>query len=79
MSKKIMGTVILAGFVLGLSDGRRAYIDFKHWHAFEQEEDFRIEVEFLGGDRTYPEFASPEEPLGGWSSQTAHLAKVFSR
>jgi hypothetical protein len=66
-----------AGFVLGLSDGRRAYVDFLHWHAFEQVEDFRIEVEFLPEGQAHPDFSSPDEPLGGWSSDTAHLAKVL--
>ena len=36
-----------AGFVLQLRDGRRVYVDFLHWHGFEQDEDFRIEAEFL--------------------------------
>lgn len=67
-----------AGFVLSLRDRRRAYVDFRHWHAFEQEEDFRIEVEFLGADQTYPELSSPDEPLGGWSSETRHLGKLLS-
>jgi hypothetical protein len=65
-----------AGFVLRLSDGRRAYVDFLHWHAFEQDEDFRIEVEFLDADQTYPALSSPHEPIGGWSSDTAHLGKL---
>ena len=67
-----------AGFVLRLSDGRRAYLDFQHWHAFEQDEDFRIDVEFLDGEATLPAFASRDEPLGGWSSETSHLDKVFA-
>ena len=67
-----------AGFVLRLRDGRRAYLDFQHWHAFEQDEDFRIEIEFLDGEATLPAFASPDEPLGGWSNETFHLNKVFA-
>ena len=67
-----------AGFVLCLRDGRRTYIDFQHWHAFEQDEDFRIEVEFLDGEATLPTFTSPDEPLGGWSGETSHLNKVFA-
>lgn len=67
-----------AGFVLRLRDGRRAYLDFQHWHAFEQDEDFRIDTEFLDGETALPEFASPEQPLGGWSVETSHLDKVFS-
>jgi hypothetical protein len=66
-----------AGFVLCLRDGRRAYLDFQHWHAFEQDEDFRIDTEFLDGG-TLPTFASPDEPLGGWSDETTHLNKVFA-
>jgi hypothetical protein len=62
-----------AGFVLGLRDGRRAYVDFKHWHAFEQDEDFRIDVRFLARDRSLPSLSSPDEPVGGWSFETAHL------
>jgi len=66
-----------AGFVLRLRDGRRAYLDFQHWHAFEQDEDFRIEVEFLAGT-ALPAFASADEPIGGWSDETSHLNKVFA-
>ncbi len=66
-----------AGFVLALRDGRRAYVDFLHWHAFEQEEDFRIEVEFLPSDQPYPTLGSPQEPLGGWSSNTAPFNKLL--
>ena len=65
-----------AGFVLALGDGRRAYVDFLHWHGFEQEEDFRIEVEFLRAGELYPAFSSAHEPQGGWSSDTAHLGKL---
>jgi len=67
-----------AGFVLRLRDGRRAYLDFQHWHAFEQDEDFRIEIEFLDDDTALPVFMSPEEPLGGWAGETSHLNKVFA-
>lgn len=67
-----------AGFVLRLRDGRRAYLDFLHWHGFEQDEDFRIEVEFLGKKQVYPCFSSPQEPLGGWSSETAHLTRLLA-
>ncbi len=67
-----------AGFVLRLRDGRRAYLDFQHWHAFEQDEDFRIDTGFLDGETALPAFASPEQPLGGWSTETAHLNKVLS-
>ena len=67
-----------AGFVLCLRDGRRAYLDFQHWHGFEQDEDFRIEIEFLDAGVALPTFTSPEEPLGGWSDETSHLNKVFT-
>ncbi|MCX7365593.1 MAG: hypothetical protein NTV97_27735 [Alphaproteobacteria bacterium] len=68
-----------AGFVLGLRDGRRVYVDFRHWHGFEQDEDFRIEIEFLSDGQAYPGFSSPHEPVGGWSFDTAHLGKVLAR
>ncbi len=71
-----------AGFVLRLRDGRRAYLDFLHWHGFEQEEDFRIEVEFLPRDQATPASPSPHDrapwPPGGWSSETAHLNRVLA-
>ncbi len=67
-----------AGFVLVLRDGRRAYVDFRHWHAFEQEEDFRIGVEFLRSDQPYPALSSPQEPLGGWLLNTRHLGKLLA-
>jgi hypothetical protein len=69
----------LAGFVLRLRDRRRAYLDFHHWHGFEQEEDFRIEVTFLQDGQRHPAFAPSDEPPGGWSSETAHLQKMLSR
>jgi hypothetical protein len=61
-----------AGFVLRLRDGRRAYIDFLHWHAFEQDEDFRIDVAFLPDDQ------SPDPPSGDWSFDTGHLGKMLA-
>ncbi len=59
-----------AGFVLRLRDGRRAYVDFEHTHGFEQEEDFRIEVEFLAEGQLLP---ATGEPPSGWSDDTARL------
>lgn len=53
-----------ARFVLVLRDGRRAHVDFQHWHAFEQDEDFLVEVTFVIPD---------PPPPGGWSVETAHL------
>lgn len=67
-----------AGFVLRLRDGRRAYLDFKHWHAFEQDEDFRIDIEFLEGESALPIFTSGDQPPRVWSSETSHLDKVFA-
>lgn len=70
-----------AGFVLQLRDGRRAYVDFLHTHAFEQVEDFRIEVEFLADDDdgSLPARSSPLDATGGvWSSDTAHLNRVLA-
>ena len=68
-----------AGFVLRLRDGRRAYVDFLHWHGFEQDEDFRIEVEFLARDRTLPSPRSPAPwPPAAWSDDASHLDKVLT-
>jgi hypothetical protein len=67
-----------AGFVLALRDGRRAYVDFLHWHAFEQDEDFRIEAEFLRSDQPYPALSSPQLPPADWSSDTGHLGKLLA-
>lgn len=67
-----------AGFVVRLRDGRRTYIDFKHWHPFEQFEDFRIDVSVLAGDTSLPELGSLQEPVGGWSTETAHLDRMIS-
>jgi len=60
-----------AGFVLALRGGRRAHIDFQHWHAFEQDEDFRIEVSFLDGEPPAPAF-------GDWSDATSHLNRALA-
>jgi hypothetical protein len=65
-----------AGFVLLLRDGRLAYVDFLHWHGFEQEEDFRIEVELLADGQARPALVSP--PAGGWSSDTPHLNRMLN-
>ena len=65
-----------AGFVVRLRDGRRSYIHLEHWHAFEQVEDFRIQVSFLIGGGL-PELASPQEPLGGWLTETGHLDRMI--
>jgi hypothetical protein len=67
-----------AGFVLALRDGRRASVDFLHWHGFEQDEDFRIETEFLRSDQPYPALSSQQLPPGGWSSDTGHLGKLVA-
>jgi hypothetical protein len=67
-----------AGFVLALRDGRRAYVDFLHWHAFEQNEDFRIETEFLPSDQLHPALSSPLLPPPEWSSDTAHLGRLLA-
>ncbi len=64
-----------AGFVFALKDGGRVYVDFRHWHAFEQDEDFRIQVSFLIGGGL-PELTSP--PLGGWLIETGHLDRMVA-
>ena len=67
-----------AGFVLALTDARRAYVDFEHWHAFEQDEDFRIQVSFLADGEALPVLSRVREPVHGWSSQTAHLDRALA-
>jgi hypothetical protein len=68
-----------AGFVFQLHDGRRVYVDFLHWHGFEQDEDFRIEVEFLEGDRTLPSPRAPAPwPPAAWSDDASHLDKALA-
>ena len=75
----------MAGFVLRLRDGRRAYGEFVHWHGFEQDEDFRIDVELLAGDEVpstplrEPIDPSAPWPPGGWSDETAHLDRLLAR
>ena len=72
-----------AGFVLQLGDGRHAYVEFLHWHGFEQDEDFRIDVEMLEGDEVpstplrEPVDPSAPWPPGGWSAETAHLDRLL--
>ena len=71
--------ISVAGFILRLRDDRRVYVDFLHWHGFEQDEDFRIEVEILANGQTLP---SPREPApwppAAWSGETSHLDKVLA-
>jgi hypothetical protein len=70
-----------AGFVLKLRDGRRPYVDFLHWHGFEQDEDFRIEIELLPPGQAHPT-PRPHDalpwPPGEWSSETTHLDRVIA-
>ncbi len=66
-----------AGFVLALKGGRRAYVGLQHWHAFEQVEDFRIDVAFLAGAHSLPALP-PGEPVGGWLTETAHLGRAIA-
>lgn len=74
----------MAGFVLRLRDGRRAYGEFVHWHGFEQDEDFRIDVEMLEGDEVpstplrEPIDPSAPWPPGGWSDESAHLDRLLA-
>lgn len=67
-----------AGFVLALHDGRRAHVDFLHWHGFEQDEDLRIEVAFLAGSQPPPSPSSSQHPTGVWSLDAAHLNRMLS-
>ncbi len=66
-----------AGFVFALRDGGCAYVDFRHWHAFEQDEDFRIQVSLLAADDRTPALPAGE-PAGGWSTDTAHLDRMVA-
>ena len=67
-----------AGFVMALRDGRRVYIDFLHWHGFEQDEDFRITVEFLANGQDLPSSRGPVPwPPAAWSEDASHLDKVL--
>ena len=66
-------------FVLQLRDARRVYVDFLHWHGFEQDEDFRIEVEFLAPGQDLPSPRGPAPwPTAAWSLDTTHLDKLLA-
>ena len=65
-----------AGFVLGLCDGRRAYVELLHTHAFEQVEDLRIDAAFLPDGRGLPAISSPQAAACEWSHDTRHLDRV---
>ncbi len=68
-----------AGFVIALGDGRRAHIDFLHWHGFEQDEDFRIKAEFLASGQALSSPAGPAPwPLGDCSRETSHLNRMLA-
>jgi hypothetical protein len=66
-----------AGFVLRLKDGRRAYAELQHTHAYEQVEDFRVDIVPLDGGEDPPQPARPLEPRV-WSDETAHLDRVIA-
>ena len=66
-----------AGFVFHLRDGRRAYVDFEHTHAYEQVEDFRIDVEFLAPDQAHPILDRPGQSPAAWSTDTARLDRML--
>jgi hypothetical protein len=67
-----------AGFVFRLKDGRRPYVDYSHWHAFEQDEDFRIEIFLLEDGERVPKLAAGKQPPDGWSTETAHLNRMVA-
>jgi hypothetical protein len=67
-----------AGFILRLRDGRRAWVELLHTHAFEQEEDFRIDVAYLSPDARLPALNNPHAPVEAWSFDTAHLDRVLA-
>ena len=68
-----------AGFVFRLSDERRVYVDFLHWHGFEQDEDFRIEVEILAAGQPFPQPRGPAPwPPAPWSDDVARLDRVIA-
>ena len=57
------------GFVLGLIDGRRAYLDV--WIELAEDEGAKpakVDIEFtvLPENQTYPRFPSTSDPPGGW-------------
>ena len=66
-----------AGFVVALKDGRRAYAELQHTHAYEQVEDFRVDVVPLDADEPPPMPTRPLEPRE-WSDETAHLDRVLA-
>ena len=68
-----------AGFVLRLRDRRLAHVDFRHWHPFEQNEDFSIAVEFLDEEEALPTPSAPEAPPAVWSRDTAHLNRRLQK
>ncbi len=68
-----------AGFVFSLGDGRRAYVELLHTHAFEQIEDLRIDAAFLPDDRNLPVISSPQAAACEWSHETAHLDRMLAR
>ena len=65
-----------AGFVFRLKDGRRAYAELQHTHAYEQVEDFRVDIVPLDRDENPPQPVRPLEPRV-WSDETAHLDRVI--
>ena len=68
-----------AGFVVALRDGRYAYIDFLHWHGFEQDEDFRITASFLASGQALPLPQGPSPwPPSDWSDDTSDLDKLLA-
>ena len=66
-----------AGFVFRLRDGRRAYVELQHTHAYEQIEDFRIDAVLLDCNQEPPVPARPLEPRE-WSEDVAHLDRVLA-
>jgi hypothetical protein len=68
-----------AGFILRLRDGRRAWVELLHTHAFEQQEDLRIDVAYLAADAALPVLNNPHAPVEAWSFETAHLDRMLAR
>jgi len=64
------------GFLFRLRDGRRAYAELQHTHAYEQVEDFRVDVQILADGQTDPVMPPALEPRE-WTGDAAHLDRVL--
>ena len=67
-----------SGYVVGLKDGRRAYIDYVRYLE-DDEECIQLTIEFLEAAEPYPARSTNQDLRIGWDQDTAALIEALTR